>query len=360
MQADPTKPSGSGTNTVPVTALKAFIHSLFAATGLSPAASQRMADGLVEADQQGLGSHGVSQAVVYLERLRLGSVTTAERAKLVVDGDVIAVLDAAHMLGHLAAEQAMDLAISRAKARGVGVVAMRQGFHFGVSGRYASQAARQGCVGIVMCNAKPVMPAPGGAVPLVGTNPLAIAIPTAKEPLFMLDMATSEGGLGKIRAAARSGDAIPSTWAVTATGMPTTDPAEALKGMLLPSGGPKGFALSFTIDLLCGLLSGGAWGDAVKGLYDDRSVPNDSSSLFIALDASHFRPLDEFTREAELARDRVLDSAALPGVKPRTPGQALWAKWRGQQDQVAVDPVVLASLSRLAADLGVAPFSDAR
>jgi LDH2 family malate/lactate/ureidoglycolate dehydrogenase len=352
-QLETVAPAGG---TVPVQALQAYLQALFAATGLGVGAAQRMAAALVEADQQGLGSHGVSQAHVYLERLRRGSVTTAESATVALDGGAFAVLDAGNMLGHLAGDQAMQLAIDKAAVHGVGVIAMRGGLHFGVSGRYAVQAARQGCVGMVMCNATPVMPAPGGLDPLVGTNPLAIALPTGQEPAFLLDMATSEGGIAKIRVAARRGEAIPGNWAVNSRGEATTDPAEALAGMLLPTGGPKGFALSFIIDLLCGLLSSGGWGSAVTGLHRDLDLPYNGSSLFISLDVQKFRPNGDFAAEAEQARARLLQSRALPGVRLRTPGQAPWEKAQQQQTHVAVDPAVLAGLARLAIELGVAPF----
>ncbi len=109
------------------------------------------------------------------------------------------------------------------------------------------------------------MPAPGGAKPLVGTNPWPSPFPRAPNPFSLLDMATSEGALGKIRGAASRGEAIPATWAVTADGAPTTDPNQAIKGMLLPSGGPKGFALSFMIDMLSALLSAAPGAIASRG-----------------------------------------------------------------------------------------------
>jgi LDH2 family malate/lactate/ureidoglycolate dehydrogenase len=115
-----------------------------------------------------------------------------------------------------------------------------------------------------MCNTRPLMPAPGGAERVVGNNPIAIAVPSDGPAPIVLDMATSEAAMGKIRMAEKAGEKIPGTWAVKADGSATTDPAEAIAGLLLPASGPKGFGLAFLIDLLCGVLSGGATGSAVQ------------------------------------------------------------------------------------------------
>ena len=225
------------------------LSRLFAAGGLSDAAAAKMAAALVDADLMGVPSHGLLQADVYIKRLRQGSVSNEDVANRIVDRQAIAVLDAKHMFGHLAADQAMELAIERADEYGAGIVAVRHGFHFGLASRYAEAAASRGCIGIAMCNVRPFMPAPGGAERLVGNNPLAIAVPTLHGPPIVLDMATSEAALAKIRVASAAGQSIPSNWAVSASGEPTTDPAEALAGMLLPTGGAKGFVLALLIDL---------------------------------------------------------------------------------------------------------------
>src|SRR5690606_3651567 len=170
----------TGATTIPVSRLIAFMAELFAGAGLGPDAARRAAEALVEADLQGKGSHGVLQAEAYIARLLAGSMSTGDRIEVVSDAGTMLVADAGGILGHLAAEQAMELAMARASEHGLGLVAMRNGFHLGVAGRYALMAARAGCVGLVMCNTRPTIPAPGGAEKLVGTNPLAIALPTAE------------------------------------------------------------------------------------------------------------------------------------------------------------------------------------
>lgn len=292
------------------------------------------------------------QATAYLDRVIAGSISSTEQIEIVTDGGATVVADARGMLGHLAAEQAMIIAIERAKQHGVATVAMRNGFHFGVAGRYALMAARQGCVGIVMCNTRPTMPAPGAAERLVGTNPFAIALPTAEEPAIVFDMATSAGSVGKVRQALAAGKPIPDGWATDSEGTPTTDAALALKGFLLPVGGAKGFGLSMVIDLLCGLLASGGWGPTLGEMRGDLSKPYNGSSLFIALDIAHFRPLPEFLAEAQSGAERVRNARRAPGIdRLYTPGERPWIAQKSET--VSVEGQVIDALNAMADRLGV-------
>lgn len=334
---------------VPVAGLTAEVAALFEAAGLAPAAAREMAGALVDAEREGLAAHGLMHAGVYLQRLRAGSISTADAAEVVSSRGAVAVLDAHHMLGHLAARQAMALAIARAHAFGIGAVAVRGGAHFGAAGRYAAQAAQHGCIGLALANTRPMMPAPGGAEALVGNNPIAIAVPAAHEPPLVMDLATSEGSLAKIRVAARSGAAIPSTWAVTADGRPTTDATEALGGLLLPIGGAKGFALSLAVDLLCGLLSGGALGGSVRPLYGDVTQPNDCAFLLIAIDIASFGVAADVRARAEQVRQRIETSRRAGDDPVVAPGRRRWETARRQADTVEVDTAVLEALRALRA-----------
>jgi LDH2 family malate/lactate/ureidoglycolate dehydrogenase len=339
---------------VPAPEIIALVTRIFASAGLPAPAAERVATGLVDADLEGLPSHGVMLLDMYVERIRRGSVTRETSAAIVSDRNTAIVLDAGHALGHLTGEQAMALAVERAKQMGVGIVAVRHGFHFGAAGRYAQRAAEAGCIGIAMCNTRPLMPAPGGAERVVGNNPLAIAVPSSGPVPIVLDMATSEAAMGKIRMAEKAGRAIPGNWAVKAGGTPTTNAAEAIAGMLLPSGGPKGFGLAFMIDLLCGLLSGGAIGDAVQPLYGDFATPYDCSHLFIAIDVAHFCEPDVFRAQAAAAAERIRASRRAPGTDALfTPGEPEWRKRERAGNHVAISVEVAEMLLRIAASLGV-------
>jgi LDH2 family malate/lactate/ureidoglycolate dehydrogenase len=338
---------------VPAGVLAEVAAEVLRAVGVPEGAARTVAGALVDADLDGVASHGVLLLPMYVERLRAGSVTLAEEATVVSDRGSVVVLDAAHALGHVTGDQAMALAVERAHRYGTGLAAVRHAFHFGTARRYAVAAARQGCVGLAMCNTRPLMPAPGGAERLVGNNPLAFALPAADEPI-VLDMALSAAAMGKIRMAEEAGWPIPDGWATDGNGVPTTDAAEAVRGMLLPSAGHKGFGLAFVVDLLCGLLSGGAWGDRVQPLYGDPAVPYDCSHLFLALDIGHARPPGEFAEEATAAAERVRRSRPAPGTERLyAPGDPERERRAAGHGMARLDPSVVRSLRRCAESVGV-------
>jgi len=190
------------------------------------------------------------------------------------------------------------------------------------------------------------MPAPGGAGPVVGNNPLAFGIPNSDDEPVVLDIALSEAALGKIRLAASEGRQIPATWATDADGQPTTDPEEAIAGMLLPIGGPKGYGLALVVDVLTGVLSGGEFGTGVKGLYADISVPNDCAHFFLALDIASFGDRDGFTSRLRKLVADVTSSPRTPGVdRLLLPGQLEAERFAASAEHgIAIDDSVLAGL----------------
>jgi LDH2 family malate/lactate/ureidoglycolate dehydrogenase len=294
--------------------LTKVVADIFSALGLKPEDAQIVAGDLVTADLEGVASHGVMLVPMYVDRILQGSVSKHSKGDIVSDNDAAIVIDAGNALGQLTARQAVALSIGRAKKIGAAVVAVRNAFHFGTAGRYARLMAEQGCVGIVMSNTRPLMPAPGGAEAMVGNNPVAIALPSAGKYPVETDMALSATAMGKIRLAAAAGQSIPSGWAVNSEGQPTTDPAEAIKGMLLPAAGPKGFGLAFVIDLLCGGLSGGAIGAEVRPLYGDPAQPYQCSQLFLAIHVGHFPASETFAAKVSDQATRISGSRRVSGV----------------------------------------------
>ena len=171
---------------------------------------------------------------------------------------------------------------------------------------------------------------------------------------LVLDMATSEAAMGKIRMAEKAKQPIPSTWAVTAQGEPTTDPTAAIAGMLLPSGGAKGFGLSFMIDLMCGLLAQGASGPQVQPLYGDFAVPYDCSHLFMAIDVAHFCDVGTFRAQTAMAAERIRAGRRAPGVERLyAPGEPEWTRRERSAGRVTIDAAVADMLARYAAELNV-------
>jgi LDH2 family malate/lactate/ureidoglycolate dehydrogenase len=257
----------------------------------------------------------------------------------------------------LTARQAVRLVVARAQEVGLAVVVVRNGFHFGTAGRFARMIAAHDCVGIVLSSTRPLMPAPGGAEAMVGNNPIAIALPSTGEFPVEADMALSATAMGKIRLAAAAGQPIPQDWAIDADGRPTTDPAAAIKGMLLPAAGPKGFGLAFVIDLLCGGLSDGAIGAEVRPLYGDAAEPYRCAHFFLAIDAGHFPAGDRFAQRVHDQAARVSGSKRAPGVdRVYAPGELTFATWQGSAGVCRLDAQTVKSLVETATRVGLRDF----
>jgi len=335
-------------------ALCRYVGALFCALGLSKPAADRVAEALVDADLEGIESHGIMLVPMYAERIRAGSVSLASEGRIVSDQGSAIVLDAMNALGQVTAVQAVALVTARARVHGLAAVAVRNGFHFGTAGRWATAIAGQGQIGIGMSNTRPLMPAPGGAERVVGNNPLAIALPTEGDIPVVLDMASSAGAMGKIRLAEAEGRRIPEGWATDAVGVPTTDPGAAIKGMLLPAGGPKGFGLAFMIDLLCGGLSEGAVGDAVRPLYGDAAEPYGCAHFFLAIEVARFRALPGFAAAVEACARHIREAALAPGVSQLfSPGEPAWRARQANKDRCPISVDTATKLQRLGASLGV-------
>lgn len=277
--------------------------------GVAVADARLTAAALVEADLQGVASHGCMLLPMYVERLRAGSVNPAPALRIIEDRPALVVLDADHGLGQVSSARAVDIAVERARQHGTAIVAVRHGFHFGAAAYWSSRIAAAGLIGAAMSNTRPLMPAPGGAERVVGNNPLSFAFPASPGRPVVVDMATSNSAMGKIRNADRQGQPIPAGWATDKHGNPTTSAAEATTGMLLPAAGPKGFGLAVMVDLLCGGVSGGALGGEVQPLYGASERPYDCSHWFLAIDAG-----SSLAPRADAFAERIRGSARAPGV----------------------------------------------
>jgi LDH2 family malate/lactate/ureidoglycolate dehydrogenase len=339
--------------------LTSVVADIFTVVGIAAADAQVVAADLVAADLEGIASHGVMLVPMYVDRINQGSVSRRSVGDIVSDRGGAIVIDAANALGQLTSRQAVKLAAARAKKIGLAAVAVRNAFHFGTAGRYARMMAEQNCVGIVLSNTRPLMPAPGGAEALVGNNPIAVALPSAGAFPVEADMALSATAMGKIRLAAAAGQRIPADWALDSQGRPTTDPVTAIKGMLLPAAGPKGFGLAFVIDLLCGGLSDGAVGAEVRPLYGDGAEPYRCSHFFLAIDAGHFPAGERFAQRARDQAMRVSGSKRGPGAERiYAPGELVWATREASAGVCRLDLRTLGSLIKTAARVGVPDFQE--
>jgi LDH2 family malate/lactate/ureidoglycolate dehydrogenase len=348
LSADEPEIPMNSTITVTADRARAFMAELFVAAGVEVEAATLVAGCLVEADLQGVGSHGLLQAPNYVRRLRAGTIRGHAELRLVRSSGAIRVYDAGLALGHAVARQAMEGAMEVARATGISAVAIRSATHFGMAGQHAAVAAHAGLIGIAMCNSRVMLPAPGGTRPVVGNNPLAIAVPAAGRPPIVFDMAMSAAAMGKIRLAAQRGEPIPADWALDSAGQPTTDAAAAIGGMLQPAAGAKGFGLALMVDLLCALADGSN-GQEVGSMYGEPATPADCSWLLIAIDPSHFGLRDDYAaRVAHLSGAIAADGAAGGSL----PGDRKIAAARLADGAISLPLRLVEELDALAAEIG--------
>jgi LDH2 family malate/lactate/ureidoglycolate dehydrogenase len=271
----------------PVKNVERFCLEVLGKAGLSAEFSAIVAESLVSADLRGVYSHGVVRLESYIQRIEAGVMQLDAPVTAEMDGEAVALLNANNTFGQVAGHRAMTLAIEKAKRYGAGIVAVRNSNHFGIAAYYAMLALKAEMVGCVLTNSSPAVAVYGTKTPLIGTNPLAIAIPAGERDPIVLDMSTSVVARGKIRYAALTGQPIPLGWARDTEGNPTTDAKAALKGTLEPIGGFKGSGLSLIIDLVCGVLTETGLTGGVKNITD-ASGPAGTGHFFAALNLSRF------------------------------------------------------------------------
>lgn len=269
--------------------------TILRALGLSGEEARVVADTLVEADLQGVGTHGVVRLAAYADRVAAGGLNPRAEMRVVHESATCALLDAGNGFGQLAAYLAMQMAAQKAAESGVGIISVRHSNHFGRAGYYSEWIARQDMIGIAMSNASPRLAPWGGKKPMLGNNPWSIAVPTDQEPI-VLDMANSMVAAGKIRQAAQRGEPIPAGWALDADGRPTTDPVRALQGVLLPFGSYKGYGITLMVGILTGVLSGGGW-DAQVVPVDAAGWPQQESHLVAAIRLRDFIQVENFKEQ---------------------------------------------------------------
>lgn len=336
--------------------LERWTVDVLAATGASADAAATTARHLVSASRRGLDSHGVVLLRLYLPRLRSGAIDGAGRPRIVLEQEAAAVVDGDRALGAFVADYSMRLCCEKALRHGTAAVVVRESSHFGAASCYAELAAEAGCVGMAFSNSDPGMAPLGARGPVLGTNPLAIAGPCgAGSGMPSLDIATSVVAQGRVKAALRAGRTIPPNWALGPDGVPTTDPALALQGTLLPMGDHKGFALAFMIDLLAGCLSGANLSPEIES-NPESSRPLGTGHCFIALNVEAFAEPRAYEASLDRLVDAVHSAARTPGTKPfLVPGELEARVARERADGIPIDVATRQLLQELGSEFGV-PF----
>jgi len=346
----------SGAGLIPAAAIDALIRDAMAAVGLPAADAAKVAELMLEADLTGADAHGVFRLPQYVRRIKGGAVNPKAAIKVEKTGPATAMVDGDNGMGHLVMSRAAETAVELAKEAGVAWVGAKRSNHAGAAGVYAAMPLPHDMVGIyaVVANANH-MPVWGSSENLLGTNPIAFAVPAGEEAPVVLDIATTVVSYGTVKANKLQGRDMPAGWMIDKQGQPLTDSAKSQDGLLLPIGGHKGSGLALVLGLLAGTLNGAAFGrDVVDFNYDDETAC-DTGHFIVALDVSRFLPVPAFKAAIDRHLRDLKSSPRLPGVDTiRLPGEQRRSRRAERlKNGVPVYPEVVTQLDALADELKV-------
>jgi LDH2 family malate/lactate/ureidoglycolate dehydrogenase len=311
-----------------------------------PASVDAVTDALLWCELHGVSSHGLNMLPTYMERALNGGIQPNAEPKIIKQRGAIMHLDGCGSFGQYIASEAAAEAIKLAREHGVGVVSVFNGNHAGALGCFTEKLAKASLLGFMVHNANPAVAPFGGRKAAIGTNPLSFAFPGRQFPV-VVDLATSATAKGKLYELARSGDEIPAGLALNADGEPTTSLADALKGILLPLGGPKGYSLAVAVEMLTGVLSGGTLGPDIPSFHKAPDKPQGVSMLVLAIDPGGIMPVEEFISRTEKLEEKITATPPIQGFSSvQMPGEreAILAQKR-MQEGIPIKKSVLDEIS---------------
>jgi LDH2 family malate/lactate/ureidoglycolate dehydrogenase len=326
----------------------------------------------VSADLRGIASHGVARLGRYVRGLKAGYIVPGVAFDVQEPVPAIAVIDARNGIGQVVSERAMQLAIDKARANGLGAVSVRNSNHFGIAGYYVQMAIDAGMIGLCVTNAAPLVVPTNGATAMLGTNPIAFGAPGGPGLDFLLDMATSVVPRGKLEVYDRNRKQMPAGWAVDEHGYDSKNPGLVLANLLkragggiLPLGGRgeqfsgyKGYGLALMVDVLAGVLTGAGFGPDVDNMKrtpkPGETVAPRVGHFFVAIDVARFMPLAEFrSRLFELLTILKGSPKALDGAEIFVHGEKERLRSRlHEQFGIPLAENVLDALKKIAAECG--------
>ena len=291
---------------------------IFCAAGYPEQNAEFIAKSLVFADIRGVSSHGVARIKSYMERAKKEhwnadpQITCKERG-------AVCLMDGGDGFGSIVGTVAMKKAVELAKQHGIGFVSVSRSAHYGMASYYPMLAAEEGMIGFSCTNGVPNLAHFGSMEGMLGTNPFAMAVPMKDSAPMVLDVACSVTARGNISNCKREGKDIPLGWAIDSEGNPTTDPAKALVGAVLPFAGHKGSGIAIMVDVLCGVLNGGVTSSHVR---EDKTTGPNVGHTMIAIDISFFEDPEEFDCRMKKMAEELKAAKTAPGfAKIYLPGE---------------------------------------
>jgi len=343
-------------------AIRAFMTDAFRACGLPEADAAIVAGAMLDADLSGADAHGIFRLPGYVRTLKNGHINPRADIRVIERSPATALVDGDNGMGHLVMTFAANLAVEIAREAGVAWIGVRRSNHSGAGSTYAAIPLAHGMVGIYSAVSGSNFMAPwGGAEPLLGTNPIAVAIPAGEEAPVVLDIATSVASNGAIRTYAAEGRPLPEGWVISREdGKPITDGRRLAEGMFVPVGEYKGSGLALVLGLLGGPLNRAAFGRDIKDTNADQSRETNTGHFVVALDVARFLPLADFKAEIDRHVRDLGSSKRLPGFNGiRIPGQGRVARRADrEQNGVPLSETLLQQLADVAKSVAIAPLTE--
>ena len=307
--------------------LYTILVNIFKKHGLSSAHANISSKAIINAELVGAPSHGLARLMMYCKRIQKKLINPKPKIKIKKISQSISYIDANNSIGFVAGEIGIKQAIKNAKKTGIGLVAIKNSGHYGLSGYYAEQAVKKNLLVFCFTNAPSAIAPYGAKKSIFGTNPICFGSPTGTTIPFILDLSMSVINRGKIRRAVKHGLSIPLGVALDKKGEPTTDPRKAIKGVQLPIAGFKGSGLAWMVDILSGVFTGGNHSGKVKDPFDDFSGPQNIGHLFITIKPNLF--VGNYKERIKQNLNRVKKLPKLKGVKEIFhPGQNKYMRYK--------------------------------
>ena len=327
--------------------LKKEIIKIFKKFGLSENHASISTDALINAELVGAYGHGLSRLKMYCDRIKKGLINPRPKIKIKKISQSISLVDANDSIGFVAADIAIKQAIKNAKKTGIGMVAVKNSGHYGLSGYYAEQAIKKNLITMIYTNAPPAVAPYGSLKSLFGTNPICFGTPTGSKVPFILDTSISMINRGKIRFAYRNNQKIPIGVALDKFGKPTTNAKKALQGVQLPIANFKGSGLAWMVDILSGVLTGGNHAGRVKDPFDDFTGPQNIGHLFITFKTNLF--VNNYNKRIKDNINKIKRLPKIKGVKEIVyPGQNKYKRFiSNSKKEIYVSKLIKKDLKNL-------------
>ena len=307
--------------------LKKKLIYIFKKYSLSSTHAKISAEAIIKAELVGAQSHGLSRLKMYCDRIKKNLINSKPKIKIKKISNSASLIDADNSIGFVSGDIGIKQAIKNAKSSGIGIVAVKNSGHYGLSSFYAKQAVKKNLLVLCFTNAPPALAPHGAKKSLFGTNPICFGSPTGDNVPFILDTSMSKVNRGKIRLATKMKTKIPEGAALDKKGNPTTDALKALAGVQLPIAGFRGSGLAWMVDILSGVLTGASHGGKAKDPFDDFSGPQNIGHLFITFKSNLF--LNDYIPRIKQNLKRVKKLPKIKGIKEiMYPGQNKYKRYK--------------------------------